>query len=100
MRIHIRQIPFSLSEFHVRFTNYLLARTRHRLTEGVPAPFPEHEIFRVLAERIECGEPIEIYDDAPPDAAIKTLPELMTQAEIEAPAVQRSAWTRIIEILA
>lgn len=107
MRIHIQQIPYTVAEFHVKLSNYLLARVAHRLTEGVPAPFPDDEIFRVFAERIEAGEPIEIYDDREPVPAAVSMEEMIaadiardTAIKTAATGAQKSVIARVLDFIA
>lgn len=95
MRIPVYSLPFELSEFHIGLTNYLLERVAHRLTEGVEAPFPAHELFRVIAERIEAGEKIEIFDDRTPEEP-QPLPP--TIEDINAAIASRTVWERIVDV--
>lgn len=55
----IRMTP---AEFLAKYRVYQQARAAHSQTINVPAPFPEHEVFRVAAER---GEDIEIVPADP-----------------------------------
>ncbi len=100
MRIHITEIPYDVAVFHIKLQNYLLERNAHRLTQNVPAPFPEHEILRVIAERIETGESVEIYDDRPPHPVTKEFPSPPTQTEIDARKQELNLITRIIPFIA
>lgn len=65
MRLHVKQIPYTMQDFQVKMLNYFMQRLAHRLTANIPAPFPEDEIFRTIAERIEAGELVEFFDDTP-----------------------------------
>ncbi len=56
MRIHEKQLPCDEATFLAKFDAYRAAREAHKLTEGVPAPFPEFEVFRVLYERGDAPE--------------------------------------------
>ena len=68
MQINAAQLPCDEATFLAKFAEYRAARDAHRLTVGVPAPFPEYEIFRVLYER---GEAPEIVRDELQEEAAK-----------------------------
>jgi hypothetical protein len=61
MKINATQLPCEEAEFLSKLEQYRAARAAHKLTVGVPAPFPEFEIMRVIVER---GEPLTIERDA------------------------------------
>jgi hypothetical protein len=96
MKIEIASLPVAVADFHVGLTNYLLARVAHRLTEGQPAPFPDYEIYRMIAERIENGEKLEIVDTR--DPVILNPPMPPTPADIAAAVAKRTLWERIIDV--
>lgn len=92
-----------LSVFDAKLLAYIADRAQHRFTIGVPAPFPEHDLLRPIAEAIERGEPFELADgdqlvndwDAAiaMDKALK-LPAGTTQATVtDAP----SLWSRMVD---
>lgn len=60
MKFHVKQLPCEESAFLSKLEEYRRARDAHRITVGVPAPFPEYEIMRVIVDR---DEPLEIVRD-------------------------------------
>ena len=66
MRIHLSQLPVPEAEFVAGLNAYMQAREAHKSTVNVPAPFPEHELYRTLYER---GETLEIIRDPLQEAA-------------------------------
>lgn len=87
MKIQASQLP---ANFVSKMFEYYMARLKHKLTEGVPAPFPEFEILRTCADCIESGEPLEIEDDSPPNAAalVQVLNNRVAQLESDKIALQ------------
>lgn len=65
MKLRVEQLPCSLPEFHAKLLAYMLDRVAHRLKENTPAPFPEFELLRAVAEKIEAGESFEVEFDPP-----------------------------------
>jgi hypothetical protein len=55
---HIVEVV-NTGDFDTKLLDYLAARARHRFTINEPAPFPVHELLRVVAERIERGDKLE-----------------------------------------
>ena len=64
MRLHEKQLPCPKDEFLSKLSAYTAEREAHKLTVGVPAPFPEYEILRVLYEH---GGDVEVYSDPEPE---------------------------------
>ena len=60
MRLHITQLPCDEATFLAKLELYRAARESHKLTIGIPAPFPEYEVMRVI---VDSGEPLEIIRD-------------------------------------
>lgn len=60
MLIHKHQLPCTEQEFRTKLADYLAAREAHANTVGQPAPFPEFEIFRAIAE---SGGELAIVDN-------------------------------------
>lgn len=71
VRIHVKQLPCAEQEFRQKFTEYLQAREAHKETVGVPAPMPEYEVFRTIAD---VGAELEIYEDPKPEVPEPTPP--------------------------
>lgn len=82
MKIFVSQLPCPEQEFLTKLDAYKAARAAHRLTVGVPAPFPEYEIFRVIVDQ---GGVLELQYD-----------ELQEQAQ----AVNRNALAELDELKA
>lgn len=61
MQIHVTQLPCEETEFLVKLEQYRVAREAHKMSMGVPAPFPEFEIMRVIVDR---GQPLTIVRDS------------------------------------
>jgi len=61
MNLHCRQLPCRKAEFLAKLSAYNNAREAHKLTEGVPAPFPEYEILRTI---YEAGGQVVIAEEA------------------------------------
>lgn len=61
MKIHVTQLPCDEATFLLKLAAYRAEREAHKLTVGVPAPFPEYEIMRVI---VDSGEPLVIEKDA------------------------------------
>lgn len=62
MLLHRNQLPCDESEFRKKLAAYIAEREAHKTTVGVPAPFPEFEILRDIAD---AGGALEIQDDPP-----------------------------------
>lgn len=88
MRLHVKQLPCPRAEFEAKLAAYLAEREAHKSTVGVPAPFPEFEIMRAIADQ---GGACEIYDDPPP---AEPTPEERTAAEL---ASKREAALRSLD---
>ncbi len=71
MKIPSNTLPIPAAQFDAEFTAYLAQRRAHKFTVGVPAPFPAHECFRVMAEHIEAGGNVEIYDTGDPSPPVE-----------------------------
>ena len=82
MKINVAQLPCAEAEFLAKFEAYKAEREAHKLTVGVPAPFPEYEIYRTAFER---GEDFEIIRD---------------ELQEEAKAAGRSALSELDELKA
>ncbi len=72
MKLERAQLPIPEAEFRAKYAAYVAEREEHKATVGVPAPFPELEIFRVL---YETGQEIELVEPAedtgePKDSAL------------------------------
>lgn len=76
MKLPSNTLPLSAEQFITEFEAYAAQRDAHKLTEGIPAPFPSHEVFRVMYERMERGEEIEIFDTGEPEPPIDLAEEL------------------------
>lgn len=63
MKINEKQFPYAEEKFIADLAAYRAARDAHKLTVGVPAPFPPHEIMRVI---VDSGEPLVIERDPKP----------------------------------
>lgn len=76
--INRNQLPIPEADFRLAFEDYRLAMEAHALTEGVPAPFPDFEEFRVILANggeIEIEDDPVVEDNAPP---VPTAEELQT----------------------
>lgn len=51
MKLHVTQLPCAELDFLSKLAAYKAEREAHALTVGVPAPFPEYEIFRTIVDR-------------------------------------------------
>lgn len=60
MLIERHLLPCPESEFREKLAGYLKALEAHKTTVGKPAPFPEFEIFRAIAE---SGGKLAIVDN-------------------------------------
>lgn len=60
MQIQRRNLPCDKATFLQKLNAYVAAMQAHASTEGVPAPFPEFEIFRTI---FESGETLEILQE-------------------------------------
>lgn len=60
MLINRKQLPCDEADFREKLAAYLSEREAHKSTVGVPAPFPEFEIFRAIAE---SGGELAIVDN-------------------------------------
>lgn len=61
MKLHASQLPCPEPEFLQKLEAYKAERDAHALTVGVPAPWPEYEIFRTIVDQ---GGEIVIERDA------------------------------------
>jgi hypothetical protein len=73
MLVNKSQLPCPEPEFRAKLAEYLAAREAHSRTIDVPAPFPEFEIFRTIAEQGGDLIVVDNEDDGPPVA--DNLPE-------------------------
>jgi len=78
MILNLSQLPVDQTIFLAKFAAYTQAMRDHALTVGVPAPFPEYDVFRIAWER---GEGIAVHDDTPPPPPT---PPALTPAQIAA----------------
>lgn len=76
MKLHISQLPCDEPTFRSKLAAYLAELEAHKLTVGVPAPFPEYEIMRTIADQ---GGELEVYEDPP---AEPPTPEQLEAAEL------------------
>lgn len=51
MKLHTSQLPCDEATFLLKFAAYKAEREAHALTVGVPAPWPEYEIFRTIVDQ-------------------------------------------------
>lgn len=75
MKIHVKQLPCPEVEFRAKLAAYINAREAHKETEGEPAPIPEFEILRTIAD---SGMILEVFDGDEP------LPDNNTPAPVRA----------------
>jgi hypothetical protein len=67
MNIHISRLPASEADVRAALVDYRAALEAHKLTEGVPAPWPA---FEVLRDIVAAGDQFAVVVDdepAPPD---------------------------------
>ena len=51
MKLHASALPCPEAEFLQKLDAYRASRDAHKLTVGVPAPFPEFEILRTIVDQ-------------------------------------------------
>lgn len=70
MKIPSHALPIPAAAFRQGLDVYLAARDAHSKTIGIEAPFPPHEVYRVLYERLQRGEDVQVLDTGTPSKPI------------------------------
>lgn len=79
MKLHITQLPCEETIFLEKLAQYRSEREAHKLTVGIPAPFPEYEIMRVI---VDAGGPLEIVRDELQEQAAKVSRNALSELDL------------------
>lgn len=81
-------LPATEIELRAALADYRSALDAHRLTEGVPAPWPDYDVLRDI---VAAGGDFEVLDDLPPPLTVRER-ALLALAEEEASKRAAEQW--------
>jgi hypothetical protein len=100
MLLQKTQLPCPEPEFREKLSDYLAAREAHKLTVGMPAPLPEFEVFRTIADKGGEFAVVENEGEAPEPSEPRDYRALRLLAYRQRGATETACIEAIIEYMA